>query len=306
MPDQARRIFVTGEHGQLALALRRACAARGHAVRLAGRATADLADPAAIAAVVADFRPELVINAAAYTAVDKAEDDAALAFAINRDGAANVARAAATARAPLIHVSTDYVYDGGKPSPYVESDAPAPISVYGATKLAGEQAVAGVSNDHIILRTSWVCSPDGNNFVKTMLRLAGQRDEIAVVDDQWGAPTFAADLAQAILTIGDTLLAMKSRAGLVGTYHATSSGETTWCRFARAIMKGSAEKRGPSCRVRAITTAEYPTRAKRPANSRLDCSKLKDVHGVVLPLWRSSLEPCVKRLIEEARKEVAR
>jgi dTDP-4-dehydrorhamnose reductase len=302
MPEPARRIFVVGEHGQVAQALGRECTMRGHVVRLAGRATADLADPAAISAAVADFQPELVVNAAAYTAVDKAEDEADQAFLLNRDGAANVAAVAASVHTPLIHISTDYVFDGRKTSPYVETDAPNPIGVYGASKLAGEAAIAGVGKDYVILRTSWVCSPTGSNFVKTMLRLASQRDEIGVIDDQWGAPTFAADLAKAIVSIGEALLTVSDRSKLTGVYHAAGSGETTWYRFAQAIMKGSAAKSGPSCRVRPITTQEYPTRAKRPANSRLDCSKLARVFGISLPAWEASLDNCLHQLINTPQR----
>jgi dTDP-4-dehydrorhamnose reductase len=302
MPDPARRIFVVGEHGQVAQALDRECRTRGHIIYLAGRATVELTDPGAISAAIASFQPELVVNAAAYTAVDKAEDDVGQAFLLNRDGAANVAAAAARVRAPLIHISTDYVFDGGKPSPYVETDAPNPIGVYGRSKLAGEAAIAGIGKDYVILRTGWVCSPTGNNFVKTMLRLATQRDEIGVVDDQWGAPTFAGDLAKVIVSIGEALVASSDRSEFVGLYHATGSGETTWYRFARAIMKGSADKGGPSCRIRPITTPEYPTRAKRPANSRLDCSKLGRVFGVSLPAWETSLDICLDQLINASQR----
>jgi dTDP-4-dehydrorhamnose reductase len=297
MPESTLRILVFGERGQVAQALGRACAAHGHAVQLVGRNRADLADRAAVGAAVVDFRPLLVVNAAAYTAVDKAEDETDQAYLINRDGAAHVAAAAAAVGAPLIHISTDYVYNGDKPSPYVESDITHPLGVYGASKLAGEAEISEIIRDRVILRTSWVCSPDGNNFVKTMLRLASQRDEIGVVDDQWGAPTFAADLAEAIVSIGEILLASRDRSGFAGIYHAAGSGKTTWCRFARAIMKGSAERDGPSCRVRAITTAEYPTRAKRPANSSLDCSKLARVFGIRLPAWETSLNSCLDQLI---------
>ena len=291
------RIFVAGEHGQVAKALGRACVARGHTVRLAGRATADLIDRIILAAAVSGFRPDLVVNAAAYTAVDKAEDEAEHAFRLNRDGAENVAARAAAARVPLIHLSTDYVYDGAKPSPYVETDAPLPIGVYGASKLAGEAAIAAIGGNYVILRTSWVCSPNGNNFVKTMLRLATQRDEIRVVDDQWGAPTFAADLAEAIVSIGEFLVSAADRSTATGIYHICGTGQTTRCRFARAIMQGSAERGGPSCRVRAITSQEYLTRAKRPANSRLDCSKLARVFGLRLPPWEASLGRCLDQLI---------
>ena len=289
-------ILIFGERGQVATALARVYAARRDSVRCVGRATADIADRAAVDATVAQVSPGLVINAAAYTAVDKAEDEESAAVHVNRDGAAHVAEAAARSGAPVIHVSTDYVFDGTKAVPYVETDPPNPLGAYGRSKLAGEAAVAAAAPWHAIVRTSWVCGPDGSNFLKTMLRLAGQRPEIGVVDDQWGAPTFAADLAAAIARIGDTLLAAPDPARLAGVYHASGTGETTWCRFARAIMAG-AERHGlPSCRVNAITTADYPTRARRPANSRLDCGKLARVFGVRLPDWESSLDTCLAQL----------
>jgi dTDP-4-dehydrorhamnose reductase len=302
MPELRRRFFVVGERGQVAQALGRECAARGHTWQLAGRATADITDRDTLTATIKAFGPHLVINAAAYTAVDKAEDDARQAFLLNRDGAANVAAAAASVGAPLVHLSTDYVYDGAKPSPYVETDQPHPLGVYGASKLAGETAIAARGVNAVILRTSWLCSPNGNNFIKTMLRLASQRDEVGVVDDQWGAPTFAADLAHAIISIAESLLSSDDCAGFAGVYHATGSGETTWYRFARAIMQGSADRGGPSCGVRAITTPEYPTRAKRPANSRLDCSKLARTFGIHLPPWQSSLETCLDQLLTTSQR----
>ncbi len=281
----------------MAQALRGACTARGHAVRLAGRATADLAMPSAVAAAIADFAPDVVVNAGAYTAVDKAEDEPELAFRINCDGAGNVASAAAAAGAALIHISTDYVYDGAKSSPYIETDAIGPLGVYGASKLAGEAAVVAAGGHPTILRTSWVCSPLGHNFVKTMLRLAGQRDEVGVVDDQWGAPTFAADLAAAIVTIAEALLKGGDCSRLAGIYHIAGTGYTTWCDFARSIMETSAERGGPSCRVRAISTAEYPTPARRPENSRLDCTKIRRVFGIQLPPWQMSLQACLDHLM---------
>lgn len=283
--------------------LGRECAMRGHAVRLAGRAIADITDPAALSAAVADFQPELVINAAAYTSSEKAEYEIDQAFLLNRDGAANVAAAAANVRAPLIHISTDYVFDGRKSSPYVETDAANPVGVYGASKLAGEAAIARVGKDYVILRTSWVYSPIGSNFVKTMLRLASQHDEISVVDDQWGTPTFAGDLAKAIVSIGEALLTASDRSNLIGLYHATGAGKTTWYRFARAIMKGSADKGGPSCRVRPITSREYPTPVKRPENSLLDCAKLARVFGIRMPAWEPSLDICLDQLINTPQRD---
>ncbi len=296
----AQRVFIAGEHGQVAQALAHAYKLRGDHVSLAGRCTVSVTDQARLLPAVINFNPNLVVNAAAYTAVDKAEDDGDAAFAINRDGAAAVAAAAQAADAPLIHLSTDYVFDGSKQTPYVETDPTNPLGVYGESKLAGEIAVASCANNHVILRTSWLCSPIGNNFVKTMLRLARERDEIAVIDDQWGAPTFAADLAAAILSIGDTLTSVDDGSRLSGIYHAASAGETTWCRFAREIMVQSAAKGGPACRVRAIASSEYPTRAKRPANSRFDCSKLKRVFGIGLPAWQTSLDSCLDILLRQS------
>ena len=292
-----RRIFIAGDRGQLARALVRTYAARGDIVQCAGRATMDIAGETAVRAAIGAFRPGLVINAAAYTAVDRAEDDVEEAYKINRDGAGRIAAAASAVGAPVIHISTDYVFDGNKPSPYIETDAPNPIGVYGKSKLAGEAAVAAATNDFAILRTSWLFSADGGNFVTTILRLAEERDAIDVVDDQWGAPTFAADLAAAIAEIGEALLAAKDRAALCGIYHATAAGETTWYRFARAIIELSAARGCPSCALRPIATSQYPTRARRPANSRLDGSKLARTFGIRLPAWQSSLERCLDQLI---------
>ena len=199
------RIYVAGDHGQLACALLRSYSARGDVVKNAGRATVDICNEAAVRSAIVDFRPDLIVNAAAYTAVDKAEDDANQAYLINREGARHVALAARAIAAPLIHISTDYVYDGTKPTPYLETDLTNSLGVYGQSKLAGEEAVAAATAEHVILRTSWLYSVDGSNFVKTMLRLAAERDEISVVDDQWGAPTFAADLAAAIASMGELL-----------------------------------------------------------------------------------------------------
>lgn len=179
---------------------------------------------------------------------------------------------------------------------------PTPFGVHGASKRAGEAALEGMGLDQVILRTSWICSADGNNFAKTMLRLAAQRDELGVVDDQWRAPTFAADLAGAIVSIGEHLLSSGNRSTLPRIYHICGSGETTWCRFARTIMKASAERGGPTCRVRAIATDEYPTRAKRPADSRLDCRKLAREFGIQMPAWEKSLIRCLDQLIPSSQR----
>jgi len=293
----SRKVFIAGKEGQVARALLRAYSARGDLVRSAGRASVDISDAAAVDAAMRAFRPDLVVNAAAYTAVDKAEDDAEQAYKINRDGAGHLAASASAIAVPLIHISTDYVFDGLKATPYLETDPTNPIGVYGRSKLAGEVAVADATADAVILRTSWIFSAEGGNFVRTLLRLAGERDCVDVVDDQWGAPTFASDLAAAIVSAGDHLLAAKDRAALCGVYHATAGGETTWYRFARAIMERSAAKGGPSCQVRPIATSQYPTRARRPANSRLDGSKLARIFGIRLPAWQTSLERCLDQLI---------
>jgi dTDP-4-dehydrorhamnose reductase len=293
----SRKVFIAGETGQVARALVRVYSARGDFVRTAGRASVDIADPDAVDAAISTFRPDLVVNAAAYTAVDSAEDDADQAYKINRDGAGHLAASAGAIAVPLIHISTDYVFDGLKPAPYLETDATNPIGVYGQSKLAGEVAVAAATSDFVVLRTSWIYSAEGSNFVRTMLRLAGERDCVDVVDDQWGSPTFASDLAAAIVSVGDRLLAAKDRAALCGVYHTTAAGETTWYRFAHAGMELSAAKGGPSCRVRPIATSQYPTRARRPANSRLDGTKLARIFGIRLPAWQTSLARCLDQLI---------
>jgi dTDP-4-dehydrorhamnose reductase len=297
----AQRVLIAGEHGQVAQALAHAYKLRGADVTSVGRSTISVTDQKRLLPAVIAFNPDLVVNAAGYTAVDKAEGDREVAFAVNRDGAAFVAEAAQAADAPIIHLSTDYVFDGKKQTPYLETDATNPLGVYGESKLAGEIAVASCATNHVILRTSWVCSPIGHNFVKTMLRLARERDEVAVVDDQWGAPTFAADLATAIVWIGDKLASVDNGSPFSGIYHAASAGETTWYRFAREIMTQSAAKGGPACRVRAIASSEYPTRAKRPANSRFDCSKLQQVFGISLPGWQTSLDTCLDILLGQSK-----
>ena len=294
----AQRIFIAGEHGQVAQALGHAYKLRGDHVVMVGRSNISVTNESDLLSAVMAFNPDLVINAAGYTAVDKAEDDKEAAFAVNRDGAGFVAAAAKAAEVPVIHLSTDYVFDGRKQAPYRETDPTNPLNVYGESKLAGEIAIASSTSNYVILRTSWVCSPIGHNFVKTMLRLARDRDEIVVVDDQWGCPTFAADLAAVIISIGDKLASVDARSRFYGIYHASGAGETTWYRFAREIMAQSAAKGGPACRVRAIASREYPTRAKRPAYSCLDCSKIKRVFGISPPRWQTSLQVCLDLLID--------
>ena len=258
-------------------------------VRLVGRPGLDFDRPETIAACFRDVAPWLVVNADAYTAVDKAEQDADAAYRANRDGPAELARLCAAAGIPLIHVSTDYVYDGAKGEPYVETDPVAPQGVYGASKLAGEQAVLNTCPSAAVLRTSWVYAPTGRNFVRTMLNLGKTRDRLTVVADQKGCPTTAGDLAAAILEIAARIAATGWQDAYSGVFHAAGTGWTTWHGLATAVFAEAARHGAPTPRVDPITTAEYPTAAKRPADSRLDCTKLAEVFAVRLPEWRPSL-----------------
>jgi dTDP-4-dehydrorhamnose reductase len=282
-------ILIAGESGQLGVALGEAAHSHGLTVRQFDRPVLDFDRPASIAAVFAESTPWLVINAAAYTAVDAAEDDAAAAFRANRDGPAELARLCEAAGIPLIHVSTDYVYDGLKGSPYVESDPTAPQGVYGASKLAGDQAVLAVCSRAIVLRTSWIYSPIGKNFVRTMLSVAQRTDRLRVVADQKGCPTSAPDLADAILTIAARIATDGWQDRYAGLYHAAGTGWTTWHDLAVATFQEAVRHRGPVPAVDPITTGEWPTRAQRPPDSRLDCGRLEAMFGLRLPPWRDGL-----------------
>jgi len=290
----ARPILVTGGTGQLASAL---ADQGGTRVRRVGRPEFDFDQPETIAAVFGAVRPWLVVNAAAYTAVDKAETDEAAAWRANRDGPAELARLCAAAGVPLIHVSTDYVYDGDKQEPYVETDPVGPRGVYGASKLAGEEAIRASGARAIILRTAWVYAATGRNFVLTMLDLARSRDSLRVVADQHGCPTAAADLAAGILAIATLLETDGWRDDRAGVFHAAGSGDTTWHGFAQAVFENAARHgaKVPATVVK-IATADYPTPARRPANSRLDCGRLEAVFGVRLPYWRDSLARTVDEI----------
>ncbi|ESY71550.1 dTDP-4-dehydrorhamnose reductase [Mesorhizobium sp. M0051] len=294
------RLVVTGREGQVAASLLEAGRRRaGVEVIAIGRPELDLARPDMVIEAIAAAKPDIVVSAAAYTAVDQAEDEPDLAFAVNAVGAGKVAEAASRLGVPVIHLSTDYVFDGSKDSAYVETDATAPASAYGASKLAGEQAVAAASPHHLILRTAWVYSPFGKNFVKTMLRLAADRDEIAVVADQWGNPTSALDVADAILHAAAQLNDGKSFAGI---YHLAGTGEANWSGFARHILDTSRVSGGPWARVRDIATIDYPTKARRPANSRLSSAKFASAFGWDAPDWRKSTETVVRRLLIDGTK----
>jgi dTDP-4-dehydrorhamnose reductase len=294
MPD--RPILVTGGTGQLASAL----AAAGSDIRRVGRPEFDFDQPATIGAAFGAANPRLVVNAAAYTAVDAAETDADAAWRANRDGPAILARLCAEADIPLIHVSTDYVFDGSKPEPYVESDPVGPQGVYGASKLAGEQAVMGSGAKAIILRTAWVYAATGKNFVRTMLAVGKTRDRLTVVGDQHGCPTTAADLADAILAIVALIDGTGWQDRYRGIFHAAGTGATTWHGLAVATFEEAARHGARVPEVAAITTADWPTPTKRPANSRLDCTRLYAVFGVRLPHWRESLTRTIDQIYASA------
>lgn len=292
------RVVVTGSEGQLVRSLAERGRAQGHDIVRLGRPDLDLAgDHEAIMAAIEAQRPDVIVSAAAYTAVDKAESERKLAFKINEHGAAAVARVARRLGTPLIQLSTDYVFDGTKDGPYTEEDSTSPTGVYGASKLAGERAVMAEHDDVAILRTAWVYSPFSANFAKTMLRLASEREEVRVVSDQRGNPTSALDIADGVLGVAANLLASGDRSRR-GIFHMAAAGEASWAEFAEQIFAASSDQGGSAARVVHISTAEYPTPAKRPANSRLDCSKLSQVYGIRLPDWRRSTKEVVARLVQ--------
>lgn len=294
------RLAVTGKNGQVVSALQALANDELEIVSL-GRPELDLAQPETVLNALRDAKPDVVVSAAAYTAVDKAESEPEIAFAINRDGAKAVAQAAKELCVPVIHLSTDYVFDGTKATAYVESDPTGPSSVYGHSKLEGENAVTESNPDHAILRTAWVYSEYGNNFVKTMLRLGEARDEINVVADQFGCPSSANDIATAIVEIAKKLSTDPS-ARLRGVFHLSGTGETNWADFAKQIFAFSSENGGKSVVVNNITTAQYPTPARRPANSRLDCSKLEEIYGIRLPNWQISTRAVVTALARSKKE----
>lgn len=291
------RIVVTGKTGQVATALAERAAERGATLIAVGRPELDLAHSQQGLDVIAAARPDVIVSAAAYTAVDKAEGDMEMAAAVNAGGPSALGQIAAQLRVPIVHLSTDYVFDGNKTEPYVESDPTNPLSVYGMTKLAGEIAIAQATPNHVILRTAWVFSPFGANFLKTMLRLAADRPELGVVDDQFGNPTSALDIADAVLTVAENLHSSLDEGALRGIFHMTGHGEGSWADFAAEIFAASRALGGPVAAVARISTADYPTPARRPANSRLRCDKLERIHGVVMPPWQTSTRTVVTRLV---------
>ena len=290
------RIFVVGCSGQVAHCLREQGAARGLTLTTIGRPELDLETGHGLPDLINAFAPHVIINVAGYTAVDRAESEPNKALAINRDGTARLAALSELLKLPFLHLSTDYVYDGTKTTPYSEEDATGPTCMYGHSKLAGERAALGACSQAFVFRTGWVYSPFGHNFVKTMLRLARDRDFLQVVDDQIGNPTSAHDIADALLVIAALLAKRTATAPPAGVYHLAASGETTWCGFAREIMRLAAMRGHCAKPVTAIATGHFPTAARRPANSRLDGTKLAHTFGLSLPPWQTSLAVTIDRL----------
>lgn len=294
-------ILLTGSTGQVGWELERSLLPLGKVVSPV-RAELDLNRPESVAGVVDAVRPTAIVNPAAYTAVDRAESEPDRAFVVNRDAAGELAKAAKRHGALMLHYSTDYVFDGRKADAYTEDDRTAPMSVYARSKLAGEDAVRASGADHVILRTSWVYSARGSNFLKTMLRLAAERQELRVVSDQIGAPTWARLIAEATALILQKDLARRKQGNFLGgIFNLTASGETSWHGFATAIVE-NARKRGVGlcCReIKPITTPEYPLPAARPANSRLDGTRLASSYELQLPHWQRGLELCLNEMFPQ-------
>ncbi|MCL7999190.1 dTDP-4-dehydrorhamnose reductase [Brucella sp. 21LCYQ03] len=290
------KIVVTGREGQVVQSLLEKSSRRPDMQVISlGRPELDLAQPETVRRAITAIKPDLVVSAAAYTAVDLAEDEPELAFAVNATGAQAVAEAAQAIGVPVIHISTDYVFAGDTSHPYVETDITGPQGVYGSSKLEGERLVAVANPKHIILRTAWVYSPFGKNFVKTMLKLAETRDALSVVCDQWGNPTSALNIADALIQVADHLASTPDFSDF-GVYHLAGTGDANWSGFARRIFTESAERGGPTATVIDIATADYPTKAARPANSRLSTTKFQGVFNWSAPHWQTSLRDVVARL----------
>jgi dTDP-4-dehydrorhamnose reductase len=302
MSSAGNSILLFGAAGQVGNALRQRPAPPGFRLIGLTRAEVDITDRAAVLHAVERHRPAVIVNAAAYTAVDKAETDTQTAFAVNAEGARSLASAAREAGASIIQLSTDYVFDGAKASPYREDDAVGPMSAYGRSKEAGERAVRAANPRHVILRTAWVYAAHGNNFMNTMLRLGAERDVVRVVADQHGTPTAADDIADAVLCVAVRLTQPEPA---FGTFHLTNSGRTTWYGFASRIFAAMAARGGRVPRLEAITTAEYPTPARRPAMSVLDCGKLAGTYGIRLRAWEEALDQVLSPLLGN-RMAVAR
>jgi len=294
------KILVIGVHGQLAQSLKIVSQNyENFFLQFVGRPQCDLTELEKSSSIIGLERPDVIINAAAYTAVDKAEEEYQLAAVINSIAPGILAEQSKKVGGKFVHISTDYVFDGDSVDPYTETDIANPIGVYGATKLAGELAVRATNCDHLILRTSWVYSPFGNNFVKTMLQLAVDREEISIVDDQIGNPTSALDIAEGLM---DALKKWEDgcEVGIGETFHLAGSGATSWAEFAEKIFSISEEFSGPTCSVRRIPSTDYPTSAKRPANSCLNSSKYEKCFGYRAPHWSVSLCRVLKLLLSNS------
>ena len=291
-----RRVLILGAHGQLGRELAESFTARGEVLAL-DRARADFTQPELLRTAIRAARPDIILNAAAYTAVDRAQSQPEIARAVNAAAPRVLAEEAARCGALLVHYSTDYVFDGAKAGPWVETDPPRPLNVYGATKLEGEQAIRETGGRFLIFRTSWVYGPRGSNFLLTMLRLGKERELLKVVDDQTGAPTAAYALARATRTVVDQLLAPGAAEGASGIYHMSCGGSVSWCGFARAIFARAGERAGLRVKkVEPIPSREYPTPAERPRNSVLSNAKLESRFGVRLPAWETALDQVIAAL----------
>lgn len=297
MSVRKMRIVVTGCQGQVASSLVK----RGELhpdleIVTLGRPVIDFADTGLIMDAIMALRPDAIISAAAYTAVDRAETEPDLAERINSVAPREIGRAAAECNVPVIHLSTDYVFDGTKPSPYVESDPTSPLGVYGCSKRKGELAIAEATDNHVILRTAWVYSPFGHNFLKTMLRVAATKERIDVVDDQIGNPTSALDLAEGIISIARSVVE-KREAQMRGVFHLAGTGHASWADFAEHILSVSKEEGGPFARIGRIRTIDYSTLAKRPSNSWFSCQKSAEIYGIFMPDWKTSSADIVIELL---------
>jgi len=290
------RILVTGANGQVGRELTSCGRQKGFEILARDRAALDITDPSSVEKEVRQPGVSLVVNAAAYTAVDQAELEPEFAFSVNRDGPALLASACAKARIPLIHISTDYVFGGAKKNPYLETDPVSPLGVYGKSKAEGDAEIRNLLREHIIVRTSWVYGVHGDNFVKTMLRLARENESVRVVADQFGCPTYAADLAEAILLIAAKLREFGESDW--GTYHYCGKGVTSWHGFAEAIFVVARQYTNLVIKVvEPMATTEYPTLAKRPANSVLDCSLIENHLGIAPKPWNESLSKMLRQLL---------
>ena len=294
------RLLVLGANGQIGWELSRSLLPLGEVIAL-DRAGCDLANPDTIPHIIGAAGPDVILNAAGYTWVDRAEADETLATRVNATAAGVIAQAAHAAGALLVHYSTDYVFDGAKPEPYVEADPPAPLNAYGRSKLAGETAIVAAGGDHLILRTSWVYAARGRNFLDTILRLARERDELRIVADQFGAPTWARDIAEATAqTVRQAQRERDQGRFTSETLHMTAAGATSWHGFAAAILDRAGDRVPSRPAVHAIATEDFPTPARRPRNSRLCCDRLSARFGVTLPDWAAALGACLaERSVQE-------